>query len=81
MSELILPASCPTTIHQLDHVEGTHHFEVPISEGIELMEALHATLPGYMVPRYVQERHGDAGKTILTSQECECQEAALSASC
>ena len=75
MSDLVQAGVLPYYLHQLDRVEGAHHFEVPIREGIGLMEALQATLPGYMVPRYVQERHGAPGKTILTSsQALECQE-------
>ena len=75
MSALVQAGILPYYLHQLDRVEGAHRFEVPIHEGLVLMETLRATLPGYMVPRYVQERHGEPGKTILTfSQEPECQE-------
>ena len=65
MTELIQAGVLPYYLFQLDHVEGAHHFEVPILRGLELMESLHATIPGYMVPRYVQERHGDPGKNLL----------------
>src|SRR5690606_14036592 len=55
----------PYYLHQLDRVAGAAHFEVPISRGIELIAALHAALPGYAVPRYVQEIAGEAGKRVL----------------
>ena len=65
MSSLIQAGVLPYYLHQLDRVEGAHRFEVPIQDGLVLMEALRATLPGYMVPRYVQERHGEPGKKLL----------------
>ena len=55
----------PYYLHQLDRVAGAAHFEVPVSRGRELMTALHARLPGYGVPRYVQEIPGDPGKRAL----------------
>ncbi|HEV2971523.1 MAG TPA: EF-P beta-lysylation protein EpmB [Pirellulales bacterium] len=48
----------PYYLHQLDRVTGAAHFEVPIARGLELMEGLRARLPGYAVPRYVQEQAG-----------------------
>ncbi len=56
----------PYYLHQLDRVAGAAHFEVPESRGLELMEQLRATLPGYAVPRYVREVPGDVGKAWLT---------------
>jgi EF-P beta-lysylation protein EpmB len=55
----------PYYLHQLDRVAGASHFEVPVSEGARIVERLRATLPGYAVPRYVQERPGDPGKRPL----------------
>lgn len=55
----------PYYLHQLDRVAGALHFEVPIERGLELVAALRARLSGYAVPRYVQERAGEASKTIL----------------
>jgi EF-P beta-lysylation protein EpmB len=55
----------PYYLHQLDRVAGTAHFEVPIDRGIELVEALRARLPGYLVPRYVREEPGKSSKTPL----------------
>jgi EF-P beta-lysylation protein EpmB len=65
MKDLTDAGVLPYYLHQLDRVDGAHHFEVPISRGLALMKALHASLSGYMVPRYVQERHGEPGKTLL----------------
>jgi len=55
----------PYYLHQLDRVTGAAHFEVPIVEGLKLMEAIRAQLPGYAVPRYVQEIAGEPNKVVL----------------
>ncbi len=55
----------PYYLHQLDPVVGAAHFEVPIPDGIELIREIRTQLPGYAVPRYVQELAGEPGKTIL----------------
>ena len=55
----------PYYLHQLDRVAGAAHFEVPISRGLELIAAMRRSLPGYAVPRYVQEVAGDANKRVL----------------
>ena len=55
----------PYYLHQLDRVTGAAHFEVSIAEGKQLMKELRAKLPGYAVPRYVQEIPGQSSKTVL----------------
>lgn len=55
----------PYYLHQLDRVDGAAHFEVPLEEGLALIESLRARLPGYAMPRYVQERPGEPSKTPL----------------
>jgi EF-P beta-lysylation protein EpmB len=55
----------PYYLHQLDRVAGAAHFEVPISRGLELIESLRRALPGYAVPRYVQEVAGEGHKQVL----------------
>jgi L-lysine 2,3-aminomutase len=55
----------PYYLHQLDAVQGAAHFEVAISRGLELIAAMRAQLPGYAVPRYVQEIPGQLSKTVL----------------
>ncbi len=55
----------PYYLHQLDRVAGAAHFEVPLSEGRRLIEELRARLPGYAVPRYVQEVPGLPSKHPL----------------
>ena len=55
----------PYYLHQLDRVVGAAHFEVPVERGLELMAELRRRLPGYAVPRYVQEIEGEQHKTVL----------------
>jgi EF-P beta-lysylation protein EpmB len=55
----------PYYLHQFDPVQGAMHFAVPLTEGQALMTQLRARLPGYLVPRYVQEIPGMAAKYPL----------------
>lgn len=55
----------PYYLHQLDRVLGAHHFDVPIARGREIVQELRRRLPGYLVPRYVQERPGEKAKVPL----------------
>ena len=52
----------PYYLHQLDRVDGAAHFEVNTAKGCELIKQLQKRLPGYAVPRYVQEIAGAAHK-------------------
>jgi EF-P beta-lysylation protein EpmB len=55
----------PYYLHQLDRVAGGGHFEVPIATGQRIIRQLREQLPGYAVPRYVQEVPGAKNKTGL----------------
>lgn len=55
----------PYYLHQLDPVRGAMHFQVPVERGIQLIDSLRERLPGYLVPRYVQEIPGRPSKTPL----------------
>jgi L-lysine 2,3-aminomutase len=55
----------PYYLHQLDRVTGAAHFEVTVEQGMVLVDKLRARLPGYAVPRYVQELPGESGKRVL----------------
>ena len=52
----------PYYLHQLDRVSGAAHFAVERERGLEIVRSLKQTLPGYMVPRYVEEVPGDSSK-------------------
>jgi EF-P beta-lysylation protein EpmB len=55
----------PYYLHLLDRVAGAAHFEVGADEGRELVDALRARLPGYLVPRLVRETPGELSKTLV----------------
>ena len=55
----------PYYLHQLDRVAGTSHFEVPPERGLQIIDELAARLPGYAVPKYVQEIVGEPNKTMV----------------
>lgn len=55
----------PYYLHALDRVRGAAHYEVAQDEARGWVEALRARLPGYLVPKWVQERPGAASKTPL----------------
>lgn len=56
----------PYYLHQLDRVAGAAHFECAEDVGREIIEALRLRLPGYAVPRLVQEIPGEGSKTPLS---------------
>ena len=55
----------PYYLHQLDRVSGTAHFEADLALGRQLIQSLAALLPGYAIPRFVQEIPGEPNKTAL----------------
>jgi EF-P beta-lysylation protein EpmB len=55
----------PYYLHSLDHATGTAHFEVTLQEAKDLANRLRAALPGYLVPRLVQEIPGRDSKTPI----------------
>ncbi len=55
----------PYYLHVLDHVAGTAHFELSIEEIETIYKGLQAKLPGFLVPKLVQERPNELSKTQL----------------
>jgi EF-P beta-lysylation protein EpmB len=55
----------PYYLHQLDPVAGAAHFRVPVVIGRQIIQEMRARLPGYAVPRYVQEVPGEMNKVVL----------------
>jgi EF-P beta-lysylation protein EpmB len=52
----------PYYLHVLDKVQGTAHFDLPRNAAIQLHQTMAKHLPGYLVPRLVVEKSGEAGK-------------------
>jgi EF-P beta-lysylation protein EpmB len=66
LSERLFAAGVlPYYLHQLDRVQGAAHFEVADDRALALVEAMRASLPGYLVPRLVREVAGDTSKRPL----------------
>ncbi len=55
----------PYYLNLLDKVEGTSHFDLPQTEAIALHQALAALLPGYLVPKLIQEIPDRPSKTLI----------------
>jgi EF-P beta-lysylation protein EpmB len=65
--KLVNQGIMPYYLHQLDRVQGAAHFEVSVERGLELIRYLEGVLPGYGVPKYVQEVPFAQSKTNLIS--------------
>ena len=55
----------PYYLHTLDHVSGTSHFHTSRSEEKRWLQELKNHLPGYGVPKFVQEIAGKKSKSPL----------------
>ncbi|MEM9620129.1 MAG: EF-P beta-lysylation protein EpmB [Pseudomonadota bacterium] len=56
----------PYYLHVPDPVSGTHHFHLSLQECQQIYRELQARLPGYLVPRLVQEVPKKASKMIVS---------------
>jgi len=62
VQKLLLCRVRPYYLYQLDLILGSSHLQVPVSKGIELIEALRGHTTGYAVPQYVIDAPGGGGK-------------------
>ena len=51
-------------INLLDKAKGTHHFEVDENQAKFIYKQIQSKLPGYLVPRLVQDIMGKKSKTL-----------------
>jgi lysine 2,3-aminomutase len=65
MRGLLAMAVRPYYLFQLDWVRGASHFRTPITRGMEIMDALQASLGGLGLPQYVLDLPGGGGKVPL----------------
>ncbi len=65
-SKLVEHGILPYYMHQLDRVEGAAHFEVAHDTAIALFNELQALLPGYAIPKLVQDIPHRSSKTALS---------------
>lgn len=69
LSEALFAARVlPYYLHILDKVAGAAHFDVPLARAQALHRALRSRLPGYLVPRLVQEIAGADAKIPIALQ-------------
>lgn len=57
----------PYYLHLLDKVQGAQHFEVPLEHALRLHQELKAQLPGFLVPKLVQEIPDESSKVWVDS--------------
>lgn len=66
LSEALFAAGVlPYYLNQLDRVQGAAHFQVSDERALQLMTAVRTRLPGYLVPKLVQEIAGQPYKTPM----------------
>lgn len=55
----------PYYLHTLDKVQGASHFHVSYADACQLVSEIRQVLPGYLVPKLVQEIAGENSKTPI----------------
>ena len=65
VQKLLMCRVRPYYLYQLDLILGSSHLQVPVSKGIELIEALRGHTSGYAVPQYVIDAPGGGGKVPI----------------
>lgn len=55
----------PYYLHQLDKVQGAKHFAVTRVKALQLIKDIQSRLPGYLVPKLVEENAGAKSKTAI----------------
>ena len=49
----------------LDPVQGASHFDITKDRAIEIFNQMQAELPGFLLPKLVQERAGEPSKSLI----------------
>ena len=66
LSEKLFDAGImPYYLHMLDPVQGASHFDIPKDRAIEIFSQIQAELPGFLLPKLVQERAGETSKSLI----------------
>ncbi|MDN3653710.1 EF-P beta-lysylation protein EpmB [Thalassotalea ponticola] len=60
----------PYYLHLLDPVKGAAHFNVELSAATTIAKQMMANLPGFLMPKVVQELAGEANKTPINLSLC-----------
>ena len=66
LSEKLFDAGImPYYLHILDPVQGASHFDVSMDRAVEIFRQIQTELPGFLVPKLVQERAGERSKSLI----------------
>lgn len=66
LSEKLFDAGImPYYLHMLDPVQGASHFDVSMDRAVEIFRQIQTELPGFLVPKLVQERAGERSKSLI----------------
>ncbi|MEO0443946.1 MAG: EF-P beta-lysylation protein EpmB [Pseudomonadota bacterium] len=57
----------PYYLHLLDPVSGAAHFDLPKEKCLALYRGIQERLPGYLLPKLVQELKGEPSKTLVSA--------------
>ena len=55
----------PYYLHRLDKVQGAQHFDVGNKRACQILTEMRKHLPGYLVPRLVEEKAGESSKSAI----------------
>jgi len=69
--KLFSSAVIPYYLHRLDKVQGAAHFDIPHQQSCQLYQQLQQQLPGYLLPRMVDEIAGQLSKSAVHCDKYE----------
>ena len=66
LSEKLFDAGImPYYLHLLDPVQGASHFDIPVDKALKIFSHIQAELPGFLLPKLVQEKAGETSKSLI----------------
>lgn len=74
MHRLLKARVRPYYLFQCDPIEGSSHFRVPLSRGLEIIDDMRGRTSGYAVPTYAIDIPGGGGKIVVTPDHCAGRE-------
>lgn len=55
----------PYYLHLFDKVQNASHFDIPVKQAKQIYQRMQIKLPGYLLPKLVQEVAGESSKSII----------------
>ena len=59
----------PYYLHLFDKVQNASHFDLPEQTAIKIYQQMQAQLPGYLLPKLVQEVAGKTSKSLINLKQ------------